>query len=72
MLELAVTLHPRSATARIDLAEAAFRAGRRADALAHRDQARKLFAGDETMGEWARSFFLWKVARIDALASAAR
>lgn len=67
VFELNLALHPQSPMATVNVAEALFRAGRRGEAEPFSAQAKALFARDTAMGELARIYFLWKVARVKAL-----
>lgn len=72
VLQLNVALHPQSPMACVNVAEALFQLGRRAEAAPLYTKAKTLFATDTVMSESARSHFLWKVARLKALETPAK
>jgi CubicO group peptidase (beta-lactamase class C family) len=73
VLQLNLALHAQSAMACVNVAEALFRAGRRSEAVPLYVKAKSLFAGEATtMSERTLAYFLWRVARLKALDTAAK
>jgi CubicO group peptidase (beta-lactamase class C family) len=68
VLQLNLALHPQSPMASVEVAEALFRAGRRADAVPFYTKAKSLYAADPTaMNERLAAYFIWRVFRLKAL-----
>jgi CubicO group peptidase (beta-lactamase class C family) len=68
VLELNLALHPQSPMASLEVAEALFRSGRRAEALAPYVKAKSLRAENPTaMSERIDAYFVWRLFRLRAL-----
>jgi CubicO group peptidase (beta-lactamase class C family) len=64
VLRLDVALYPESSMARVDLAEAQRRLALRADSVASAAKAQALFPRDQTLGEFDRIVFQWKMGKL--------
>ena len=73
VLQLNLALHPQSPMACVNVAEALFRLGRRAEAVPVYAKAKSLFAADPTaMSDRTLTYYQWRVFRLKALETAAK